>query len=185
MKKIIISTLVGTVIFFAFQTIMWMGGIHSDFRSYSPNQTPIMDALNANLKEEGLYMLPMVDPASPTKKEDEEKIWNENSGKSWAMIFYHPSMSGMSMSYILIGILYSLIGCLVTAMIIFHGNFPTFTSRFYVSMGLSIFALCQGVLDEMNWWSYPWSFIRPQVIDLIIGWGICSLWFAWYLKKGE
>ena len=183
MKKIIIGSLVGAIIFYALQFIMWEGGLHGDFRSYTPNQAAVMDALSQNLKEDGLYMVPMVDPASPTKEAEEEKMWKDNVGKPWTMIFYHKSQDEMSMSYMLIGFLYSLIACLIAALLLHYGNFATFNSRFLVAMAFSIFTLSQGVLDDMNWWSYPWSFVKPEIIDLTIGWGICSLWLAWYFKK--
>jgi magnesium-transporting ATPase (P-type) len=183
MKKIIIGTLVGTVIFFSMQTIMWVGGLHNDFRTYTPNQAPIMDALNQNLSADGLYMLPMIDPADPDNKAKEEKLWNEMEGKPWTMIFYHKSQDTMNMSYVLIGLLYTLIACLIAAAVLFYGSFQTFNARFLVAMAFSVFTLTQGVLDDMNWWSYPWNFVKHEVMDLTIGWGICAVWLAWYFRK--
>ena len=93
MKKIIIGSLVGTIIFFALQSALWMGGFHNDFSSYTPNQAPIMNALGQNLSEDGVFMMPMADPKSATVKQDEEKLMKEGAGKPWAMVFYHKSAS--------------------------------------------------------------------------------------------
>jgi hypothetical protein len=99
------------------------------------------------------------------------------------MVFYHKSRSEVNMNFVLIGLLYTLMASLITALLVWHGHFETFNARFLVSMGFSIFTSCQGVLDNANWWSYHWNYIKPAVIDLTLGGGISSDWFAWYFKK--
>lgn len=183
MKKIIIGTLVGTVIFFTFQTIMWMGGIHSNFNNYTDKQDEVMQTLNEHFSKDGVYMLPSVDPSLPNAQEFEEKLMTENLGKPWAMIFYHTEMKGFEASYILTGLLYTLLACLIVSLILFNSNFSSFTMRFLVAMSFAGFALAQGVLDDMNWWSYPWNFVKAQVIDLTFGWGLCAVWLAWFVKN--
>jgi phosphoglycerol transferase MdoB-like AlkP superfamily enzyme len=185
MKKIIIGSVVATVIFFAFQTVMWMGGFHNDFNTYTDKQPAIMQVLNDNLDKDGMYMMPTGDWSQPDAAAQEEKIMTENMGKPWAMVFYHKQMAGMEMSAMLLGLLYTFISCLIAALILFYGKFNSFQSRFLVAFGLALFTLMQGVLDDMNWWGYPWSFVKPEVIDLTLGWGICALWLAWYVKNTE
>lgn len=182
MKKIIIGTLVGTVIYFGFQAVMWMGGFHRDFYTYAAKQDTVLNILTRNLPGEGLYMMPMADPKNPDFKSHQEKLEKTMVGNPWAMVFYHPKMSDFSASYLLMGILYTLIAALITTIVLYYGKFPGFWSRFFVSMAFALFALSQGVLNNMNWWSFPWSFVKPQVIDLVIGWGLCSVWFAWFVK---
>jgi hypothetical protein len=182
MKRIIIGALVGAIIFFVFQAAMWMGGIHKDVYSYTPNQEQILDNLNRNLSAEGMYMIPALDPASNPTHEQEEAYMAQNVGKPWAMVFYHTSMSGMDPMYLVKGFLYAFIAAFMTAMVLYYGKFDAFSTRWMVAMSFAVFTLCQGVLDEMNWWSYPWSFIRPQVIDMILGWGLTSVWLGKYVK---
>lgn len=81
------------------------------------------------------------------------------------------------------GLLYSLIACFIASFVLFQGNFETFSGRFWVAMSFSLFTLSQGVFDDMNWWSYPWNFVKAEVIDLVLGWGVTSVWLAWYVKK--
>ena len=59
MKRIIIGTLVGTVIYFVYQSVMWVGGFHQDFNTYTARQDTILQVLNRTLKADGLYMMPM------------------------------------------------------------------------------------------------------------------------------
>jgi hypothetical protein len=183
MKKILISTLVGTVIFFAWQMLMWMGGFHSDFYTYTPKQDTVMQFLAQNLGEDGMYFMPAVDAKAPDAKAQEEKMMTERVGKPWAMVNYHATMDGFESSYVLLGILYSLLACLIASWVIYTGQFPSFALRFMVGFGFGLFTLMQGVLDDMNWWGLPWNFVKPEVIDLTLGWGLCAAWMGWYLKK--
>jgi|SRR6478672_6652620 len=185
MKKISIGTLVATVIFFAFQSVMWMGGFHNDFNTYTDKQPIIMQTLNENLDKDGMYMMPTTDWSKPNSEAETEKLMKESVGKPWAMVFYHKQMMGMEASYMLVGLFYTLISCLIASLILYYGKFNTFQSRFWVAFAFALFTLMQGVLDDMNWWGYSWSFVKPEVIDLTLGWGICSLWLAWYVKNTE
>jgi hypothetical protein len=183
MKKIIIGSLAGTVIFFVYQSVMWMGGLHGEFSSYTPKQDAIIQFLSQNLPQEGLYTIPMVDPGTQNRMEEEEKLMKSNIGKPWTMIFWHNSMKDVGAGYVLLGALYSLIACLIAVIILHLGKYSSFGLRFFISFLLGIFAISQGVLDNMNWWSFPWSFVRGEVIDLTLGWGITCIWFGWYLKN--
>jgi hypothetical protein len=183
MKKVILGALIGAVIFFVFQTIMWMGGFHNDFSTYSPNQAAVMQALNTNLNKDGAYMMPSADLTAPDAEAQSEKLMKDGVGKPWAMVFYHTQMKGMEPIYMIRGFLYLLIACLIVAFVLHNGGFNSFGKRFGVSMGFSIFALLQCTLTEMNWWDFPWHYVKSTVFDLTIGWAIVSLWFAWYVKE--
>jgi hypothetical protein len=185
MKKIIIGSVTGAIIYFAFQSVMWMGGFHRDFYTYAASQDTVLKVLSANLPQEGMYMMPMADPKSPDFKSRQEKMEKMMPGNPWAMVFYHPRMKDFSAGYLLIGILYALVAAFIASVVLYCGRFPGFWSRFFVSMAFAVFALAQGVLDDMNWWSFPWGFIKPQVMDLILGWGLVSVWLAWLVKRKE
>jgi hypothetical protein len=182
MKRILIGALAGTLIYFGFQSVMWMGGFHKDFYSYTDKQDTILASLNASLHADGMYMMPMSDANSPDFKARQEELEKKMPGKPWAMIFYHARMDDFSASYLLMGILYAFIAALIAASVLYYGKIPGFWGRFAVAMSFALFTLTQGVLTNMNWWSYPWSFVRPQVVDLVIGWGLCSAWLGWFVR---
>ena len=182
MKRITIGTIVGAIIFFVYQSVMWMGGFHGEIAKHTPDQDNIMNYLGDKLSD-GVYMMPMTDPADPDRARKDEERMKENVGKPWAMILYHEHMMDFSVSYMLVGLFYSLMACLIASLVLYYGQFPVFGVRFFVSMAFALFTLSQGVLDNMNWWSYPWQFVRPEVVDLTLGWGITSLWLASYVKR--
>ncbi len=183
MKRVIIGTLVGMIIYFLFQALMWMSGINSGYTKYTPKQEEIMNVLNANLTEDGMYMIPTVNPDTPDRMAAEEKLMEESIGEPWVMVFYHRSMHGEMVPYMLTGLFYSLVACLIASMVLYYGNFLTFGGRFLVSMAFGLFTLAQGALDDMNWFEYPWHFVQPEVVDLTIGWALASFWLAWYVRK--
>ena len=182
MKKVIIGAIVGAIIYFGFQTTMWVGGFPKDFYPYSARQDTILACLSQNLPQEGLYMMPMADQTRPDFKDRQAELEKTMVGNPWAMVFYHPKMAAFSVSTLLLGVLYAFVAAFIAAFVMYMGKFPCFWSRFTVSMLFAVFTLAQGVLCDMNWWEFPWSFVKPQVIDLAIGWGLCSLWLGWFVR---
>lgn len=183
MKRVIIGALVGTVIFFGFQALMWEGGFNKNISIYTENQQNILtDLAKYNLKD-GLYLIPTADPNSKDYQHACEEAMKASIGKPWAMLFYHTKMNDMEAAYMIKGVLCTLIACLIAAWVMYCGRFSSFSSRFLVSMSFALFTLALGVLDNMNWWSYPWAFVKAEVMDLTLGWGICSLWLAFFVKN--
>jgi len=183
MKKMLIGAIVGAIIYFGFQTIMWMGGFHKDFYTYTAKQDTVLSSLSANLPMEGLYMMPMADPNSPDFKVKQEELEKHMVGNPWAMVFYHPNMKDFSAGTLILGILFAFLGAFIAAFIIYMGKFPCFWGRFTTSMLFAVFALITSVFSTMNWWEFPWSFIKPQVVDLFIGWLLVSIWLGWFVKN--
>lgn len=183
MKKIIIGTVVGAIIFFAYQSLMWAGGFHKDLWTYSPEQEAVLQSMNDHHLSDGLHVIPYPDPA--LKKSDKEirDEMMENVGKPWAMVFYHSSMQGEDPVTIMKGGLHALLAVLLAALVIYYGAFSSFGSRLLTGWSFGLFAIIQGAMSDMNWWGFPWSFIKPQVIDLTLGWALCCIWLAWYVKK--
>ncbi len=183
MKKVLLGGAFGGFIFFMIQSLFWMGGFHNDFSTGTAQSKPILDVLSSTLHEDGLYLLPCADPNSPDRKKEEESLMTANVGRPWAMIFYHKSMNDLTASYILIGLLYALLSGMLTAFVLNFGNFNKAKHIFIVSMCFAIFTLIQGSLDEMNWFDFPWSYIKAEVLDMLVGWTLVSLWFSWYFNK--
>lgn len=182
MKKVIIGALIGTLIYFGFQTTMWVGGFHKDFYTHAKQQDTILKVLSQTLPVEGMYMMPMADQNSPDYKSRQKELEKTMVGNPWAMVFYHPKMADFAVSTMVMGIIYAFLSALIAAFIMYMGKFSCFWSRFTVSMLFAAFALLQGPLANMNWWEFPWGFAKTQVVDLVIGWGLCSLWLGWFVK---
>jgi hypothetical protein len=132
-----------------------------------------------------VYMMPTIDPETPNYPEEMEKAYASGSGKPWAIVMYHPARPKVSFMYLLKGAIYSLLAVLIASLLLHLGDasFTSFGLRFLAAMLPAAFTLFQGVLDDMNWWGYPWHFVKPSVIDLTFGWAICAVWLAWYMGR--
>jgi hypothetical protein len=183
MKRIIIGTIVATIIFFAFESVMWMGGFHRNFYTYTPGQDTILQSLSRNLGQDGMYMMPMADANSPDFKTKQAELEKKMPGNPWAMVFYHRKMADFSGAFMLVGMLYTLLACLIATLVLFYTDPGSFWKRFLVSMAFALFTLVLSVLPQMNWWSFPWHFVSTQVTDVLIGWVLVSVWMAFYVKK--
>jgi hypothetical protein len=183
MLKIIIGALVATVLYFGFQSAMWMGGVHDGFASYTPKQDSLLAEIGNTVGEEGLYFLPGWDPNKKPTDEEKKAEMKKRVGKPWAMVFYHKSMMDMEGSYLMKSVLYALISSLLVAMVLFYGAFLSFTSRFLVSISFAAFALFTAVFTGANWWEYPWGWVKTSLIDIAGGWILASIWLAWYVKR--
>ena len=71
MKKIIIGSLVGAILLFAWQSLSWMVmGIHDKAMKHTTAQDSILSAMSG-ITEEGQYMLPSLPPGSSHKDMEE------------------------------------------------------------------------------------------------------------------
>jgi len=184
-EKVIIGGLVGTLIYFGFQTTIWVGGFHKNFYTHAKQQDTILEFLSRTLPAEGMYMMPMADQNSPDFKARQQELEKTMIGNPWAMVFFHPAITDFSMGTMIKGILFAFLTTFIAAFIMYMRKFTCFWSRFTVSMLFAVFAMLQGALAFMNWWEFPRSFIRTQIIDLTIGWGPASVWLGWFVKPRE
>jgi hypothetical protein len=107
----------------------------------------------------------------------------EQMGKPWAMVFFHKKMENTMTMSMSMGIVHNFIVAFLISLVIFYGNFPTFWKRFFVSFAFIVVVILIGVMDEYLWWTFPMQFIFPQIVDIGIGWGLASLWLAFFVKK--
>ncbi len=179
MKKWIIGSLVGAIIIFAWQAASWMFlGIHYSQMKYTPAQNEIMSVLSANIKEDGLYML----PNAPSKK-DHEQLKKDMEGKPWATVIYHPTWKNNMPMQMIRGFLVCFVMVLLLVIALSKGGMPNF-------MGFMTGSLCVGVLTFLwgpymghNWFELPWHMIRGDIIDAIVAWGLCGVWLGWWMNK--
>ncbi|MBK6823140.1 MAG: hypothetical protein IPG87_09175 [Saprospiraceae bacterium] len=155
MKKIVIGSIVAGFIYFALQSIMWMGGFRNDFSQYTSNSKVILDVLNQNLTGDELYIIPRSNPNIPTKEKEKEELMTAKLGKPWAMIFYHQQMDGMSVSYLP------------------HGLPPLF----------GLFQGIKDYMNWFSFlWHYIKTEMIDQLLGWALS---SLFWFAWYFNKSN
>ena len=95
MKKMIIGSLVGGIILFAWQFLTWGAlNLHEAQQKYTPKQDSVLAYLGTQFSEDGAYMMPTFAPG--TSRDEMEKKMTAMEGKPWAQVVYHKSMPGMN-----------------------------------------------------------------------------------------
>jgi hypothetical protein len=186
MKRNIIATLIGTLIVFLWQGFSWMASpIHTDSMKYTPKQAEITEAISANLTEDGMYRVPGFDPSEEMTTEKMEAFNKEYEGKPWALVLYNKSFVCMGPSVMVNGILLNLVGVILAICVfrIARGEERKFGTGLLLIMALPLFTIFQSALMNANWWSFPWHFLKGEVIDLIVGWLLFGLFAVWYFRR--
>ncbi len=59
----------------------------------------------------------------------------------------------------------------------------TFFMRWWAVMLIGFIVALNSYLLEWNWMQFPWHFIKGEVIDTFMEWGLCGVWLAWYFRE--
>jgi hypothetical protein len=179
MKKYLIGAVVGGIILFAWQGLSWMLlGVHDDHMKYNAGQDQIMSALSANIKEDGLYML----PSAPTKKEQQEMM-EKMEGKPWASVIYHSSMkTDMTMMFVR-SILVNIFLVISLIYMLTRGGTPIGRRVFAASVAFGLATWLWSMYMGHIWFDLPWHMIKGDLIDSVAAWALVGLWLGWWLNR--
>ncbi len=183
MKKIVIATLVGALIVFAYGSISWMVlPVHEGAMKYAESDAEIHAFLSGKLSEKGVYAFPGKPPGM--SEAEHQAMLEERAGEPWMLVSYHPSMSTEMAGPMITGLLYSILSVLILVWILTaaSGVFSTFGTRLFVCVLFGIFLVLNSTLMDMNWWETPWHFARGEIIDGLATWTLCGIWLGYYLK---
>lgn len=187
MKKVIIATLLSTVLMFVWNALSWIIlPVHKESFKYTANQNAVVECLNTNLAEDGMYMVPYADPASPDFNSQSQVVKESSIGKPWAMIVFSKSMEGMSVPQFLYGILYYLIMSFLGAVILMAAGdkLTSFFQRLWIVMLIPVIVVLDTSLESMNWMGMPFHFEKGNIIDEFVSWFLGGTVLAIFIKKG-
>lgn len=183
MKKTIIGSIVGGILIFAWQFLSWtVLNLHKAANRYTPNQDAIMTALNANLPEEGGYIMPGF-PENATRA-DREILMKEANGKPWASVQYHKSQestAGDMMKNMIRGLLVNIITVWLFCWILSKINDPGFGTILLASLFTGFIVFFNAAYTADIW--YKWFDIMAYFYDAMISWGLCGIWLGWWFNR--
>ena len=181
--RILISSLVGAIILFAWQSLSWtVLPVHKYSMKYSPNQEQILDVLSQNLSEEGMYFFPFMDPDNASS-EDWQELQSSSAGKPAAMVNYIASYNNNMASSMITGFLLCLIVSIVISLSLSRHDNMGFAGRWFRVMGFAVVIMAFGTMTDKNWWFYPMHFLSGEFIDYTVMFALSGVWFAWYLGR--
>jgi len=184
MKRAIIGSIVGGIIFFAWQFVSWpMLNLHKAAVRYTSNQAIILGALTANLPEEGGYMVPGL-PETATSA-DHEQLMKEAQGKPWATIQYHKSNEAATTGAMVWNMIHSLIVNMITVFlfcwIISRISDASFRIIFLASLFTGFIVFFNSAYTVSIW--YQWFDIMAYFTDAMVSWALCGLWLGWWFNR--
>ncbi len=191
MKKILIATLVGSIIMFVWQAVSWMVmPTHTQTFHYTPAQDSILAALKNSGITTGAYFVPMIDNThvssfDPEYQKKNKELMEKQIGKPSATIIYQEAMPPMDPGQFLRGFLYTLIAmfCVCMLLSLAYQSDASFFMRWWMVMLIAIVYTMMGPMMGHNWMMEPWHYTTGFIYDAFIGWGLTGLWLAKYLKK--
>lgn len=182
MKKIIIGSLVGSILLFGWSSLSWtMLHLHDSEVKYTPAQDTLMSVISNHIKEDGQYMMLSL-PAGASQKEMDE-FGKKMEGKPWVSLTYHSSGSYDMVMPIIRGFFICLVCIILVCWIIQRLNRKSFTGIFTTVMTFAAICFLFVWYNGHNWFDTPWSVLYPELIDLVAGWGLAAIWLGWWYSR--
>ena len=180
MKKLLIGSIVGSLIVFGWQTISWtIMKTHDNEYRQAPNQDALISTLN-QLPGEGQYMIPRSDPNASQAEMNafQKKMLDEK--RPWAVVTYHKEYESDMVMNIIRGFLSVLIAVFLVCWVLMKQTSTfgtTFMSCLFIGIAGYLFIPYSGHI----WFETPGA--MTHFIDVLVAWGVCGIWLGWWLNR--
>ena len=145
-----------------------------------PNEAPVLEVLDANLPETGLYLVPGHSPPDSLFRA------RHDDGPFFRVHSLRQGTEGPVRA--LISILALLAAPLIPAWILYaicRGASPTFTARATIVASLGLFVALASDIQLWGLELYPLSYSLLYVVYSLVTWALVGLVLAWRIKPGR
>lgn len=181
MKKAIIGALVGAILVFGWQAVsnLFLPAHDAAYRQVA-NQNDALQTLSTIFTEDGQYLVPR---SKPTASQEEMASFNESmQGRPWALITYHTRYKSDMQLAALRSFTVAFLSVLILILVL--GKYPgNFLGVFFKCLSIGAFVFIFVYYNQNIWLQTPWEVIRPELIDLMVAWGLCGLWLGYWLNR--
>lgn len=175
--RLILASIVGTVIVFAWGGLSWMVmDLWSEDLRELPNADALMPAIKANVGATGAYAFPPLVESEGVSPEEARQAWTEQcaEGPVGILLVRPDGADTASPSMFIVGILLEFAGAMLLAVVLATaaraGHGPA--GRMAIGIAIVGFAVIAGVLVPSNFMMNPAGWVRAMAGDLAIGWGL-------------
>ncbi|HET6204072.1 MAG TPA: hypothetical protein VFI25_14875 [Planctomycetota bacterium] len=183
MKKILIAGLLGGLVNFVWGAVWHMAlPVGKAGLSRIPDEGPVLGAVQAHVREPGLYSFPWMEVpagASAERKEAIEKEWAEKyrHGPSGLLILRRSGEEPMRPAQLLTEFGSNVLCAIVAAALLCRAakGGTGFLGRAGFCALLGFFASVSIDASYWNWYGFPTSFTLASLVDQTVGWGLAGL----------
>ena len=174
MKVLIKGGLIGGVIAFIWMNISWMVlPWHMMTINTVPDETQIVQSIQADVPESGLYILPWTDDHS----EENMEVFNQRmeSGPFVYMVVHPNGMKVNMGTMMLYGFLYNVVIAFMLTYLLTKTTGLSYIQKVGFIKMVAVTGALVVVVPNLIWWHFPIGFTVVTVIDTAFTWGFAGL----------
>lgn len=184
MKKLLLASLAGGFVLFAWGFLAWTAlPLHDASYRPLPNDDQIIPTLQSNIPEEGLYYFPGMPEETPEMSAEERKAnmntWMEKHKQGpIGMIVFHPQgQDPMMIGQFVWGLIIFIIAAFIAAWLLSRSSAVagSYMNRVVYCGVLGVFVSFVSYISNMNWLYMPMDHTTAMVADTIISWLLAGL----------
>jgi hypothetical protein len=190
MKKILFAGLVGGLVVFVWGAFSHMVLPVGEMGLKSmPVNSPLLDAMKANLTEEGLYFFPGRE-AGREQTEAEDAVWatKYRMGPTGLLLLHPEGREPMSVGQLAVELATDVAAALLLAWLLSQlaaaaAAPPTPGRLALLSAVTGAFGWISISFSHWNWYGFPAAFVLAELIDQVVAWGLAGLTVAYLWRR--
>jgi hypothetical protein len=182
--RIIIAAIVGGIVMFVWGAASHMlTPIGEMGLKTTPNEAPIVSALQSNLNEPGFYFIPGMDMHKEVSAE-EQAAWTARYEKGPnAIVIYQPTgETPMSPKQLGTEFISNILAALVVALLM-TWTVGSFAKRVAMATLVGLTAWLSIDVSYWNWYHFPIGMITGELLEQVIGWLLTGFVMAFILRN--
>ena len=177
MKRIVLAALVGGLLMFVWGAVSHMATPlgEAGFKSIpSTTEAPVIEALRANVPDDGLYMFPGMDQlARGDEKAQEEWMRRYAAGPSGLLIYHPQGGATLGPKLLATELLTNILAVALAAWAAAHAR--TFGRRLALVTAFGLAAWLSIEASYWNWYGFPTTYVLAQLVDQVAGFFFAGL----------
>jgi hypothetical protein len=184
MKKKLLATFLGTVIFFVWSAVVHMnpGTAMLGLSQLNGQEDVVMTSLKTEVPGPGLYFFPAMDMSGHATKEQQDAWAAKYKAGPSGLLLIQPAGHDTSMGKQLVVQFLSNLLCALLAAFILTSTLGSFLRRVATVTTLGLFSWLAISVAQWNWYEFPFPFIALDGINQVIGWFLAGLLMAAMIK---
>ena len=176
--KTLIGVVLGAVVMFFWGFLFWqVSPLPKQIMKTAPDETALAQALVAELKDPGVYVLPgMGQPEA-------EYTTRVKAGPLAWVIFRREGTEPVSGSTFLAGFVHMLVSCAIMAWLLGLAAPPTYGGRLTLAVVAGLAGSVFSNLGKPVWWIQPWDFHVLNFAYDVTSWALAALVLAHFVRR--